>query len=342
MLWVYSDHRTPDTQRAFTDAVISRFRELPGVTSVGATVLAPFSGAVHAEAIGFEHETIPFNQRPPTIHFSVTPDYFQAMGIPLLRGRPFFIRDTANSPPVAIVSQKLVDQHFPGEDPIGKRIQLNANPNSWYEIVGVVGDVRHNGNRGGIVPQTYQPFAQAPKGVVTFVIRSEVSPATLAPLLRLALREIAPELPVYRLEPLERLIADSMARERFAMTLIAVFSVVALILAAAGIYGVMAYAVAQRTREFGIRLAVGARAGDLRRLVLGRGAKLIGSGLALGAVGAFVTTKLIQSLLYNTAARDPFIFVVTATILAVVALAACWVPARRAGRVDPISALRAE
>jgi putative ABC transport system permease protein len=255
----------------------------------------------------------------------------------------FTEQDRAGTLPVTIVSQSLAERFFSGVDPIGRRIRWDGhNRTTWRTIVGVVGDVRHAGHDGEIVPQNYEPFAQAPSGIVHFVVRAEVAPATMAPLLRRELREVEPELPVFRLESLERLVGGSIARQRFAMVLFSVFSGVAMILAGAGIYGVIAYAVVQRTREFGIRLALGAQAADLRRLVLFQGARLVGFGLLAGGMGAFIATRLIQALLYQTPTHDPYAFAASAALLAMIAIAACWLPAWRATKVDPMTALRAE
>jgi putative ABC transport system permease protein len=333
-----------EQQLTFIETVLERLRALPGVTAAGVAHVLPFSGADYVLGLEIEGRPVPPSDLPSTNYFVVSPDYFRAMGIPVLRGRAFTEHDRAGSSPVAIISQSLANQFFPGEDPIGKRINMTNGPQTWREIVGVVADVKHSSFVDSTAPQSYDPIAQQPFPFMSFVVRTEnaAAAANFAATARREIYAVDAAQPVTRIEPLEKLVADSMARERFAMILFGVFSALALLLAAIGIYGVMAYAVSQRTGEFGIRAALGAQPADVLRLVLGQGFKLVVLGIGAGAAGAIAASRVVESLLYETAPRDPLVLSVIAVLLAAVALLACLVPALRATRVSPITALRAE
>jgi len=343
MMWVMApQYNNAEKQLAFAAAVMDRLRTLPEVTSVGATPFIPFSSNYWPRPVQIEGQTSAMAERPVSLYYAITPDYFRAMGIPLVQGRAFNEQDRAGGLRVAIVSQSFVARHFPGVDPIGKRFQLAGGPPEWREIVGVVGDIWHKDFDTEIIPQNYEPFAQNPMPVLTFVVRTSGDVGALPASLRRELNAVDATQPVFLLESLSRLVGAKMARQRIAMVLVGTISGVALLLAAVGVYGTMAYTVAQRTGEFGVRLALGARPADLQRLVLGRGARMIALGIVLGAGGAYAATGFIQSLLYRTPARDPLVFAGIAALLGVVALLACWLPARRAAKVDPMVALRAE
>ncbi len=334
-------YETPDKQRAFTDAVIARMRTIPGVTAVGSTQSMPFSGSDYILGLEIEGRD-PQQELPSTAYFAVAPGYFQAMGIPLLRGRTFNEFDREDKARVAIISQSFAEKLFPGEDPIGKRVHMTNGPQTWREIIGVVGEIKNLRFDQETAPQSYEPMAQQPFAQITFVIRTDGADAGLPAALRRAVQTVDPDQPVFRLETLDQLVAASIARQRFAATLMVTFSVLALILAAIGIYGVVSYAVAQRTNEFGIRLALGSTTGGVIRLVMRQSLAVVGLGLALGLVGALALASLVQSLLYGVNARDPLTFIVIAPLLAAVATLASWLPARRATKVDPMVALRAE
>jgi putative ABC transport system permease protein len=338
----------PAAQSAFVESVIARFRAQPGVVAVGATHVMPMNGSDYVLGLEIEGRDTPLSDLPETNYFSVTPDYFKAAGIRLIDGRFFNDQDREGGHPVAIISQSLARKHFSGVNPIGRRISPTMRDRVWSEIVGVVADVEPYGAERGASPQSYTPFAQTPFRTLTFVVRTDpstpglVTSESFAAALRHDVQSVDPEQPVARLEPAANLLRQSIARHRFAMTLFGVFSVLALLLAAIGIYGVMAYAVVQRTSEFGIRLALGAQPADILRLVLGQGARLVLLGLAGGTLGALGAVQLLQSLLYQTPTRDPLVFAGIATLLVAVAAVACLLPARRATRVDPMIALRAE
>jgi putative ABC transport system permease protein len=264
------------------------------------------------------------------------------MGMQLIRGRDFSEQDRAESPKVAIISQSLADQFFPGQNPIGKRINMTNGPQTWREIVGVVNDVHNRSIDDEMKPQSYDPLAQRPFTTLGFVLRTASDPATLSAALRREVYAVDPEQPVGRIDTLESLVAASMARQRFAFTLFTVFSGLALLLAAIGIYGVMAYAVSQRTGEFGVRLALGATPGDILSLVLREGGKLAALGIVVGLLGSLAAGRLLESMLFQTSSRDPLVFAAIALLLGVVAQIACLLPAFRATRVDPQVALRAQ
>lgn len=338
----------PAAQNAFVESVLDRFRAQPGVIAAGATHVMPMSGSDYVLGLEIEGRDIPLSDLPETNYFAVTPDYFKAAGIRLLDGRFFNEQDREGGHPVAIISQSLARKHFPGVNPLGRRISPTMRDRTWSEIVGVVSDVQAYGAEREPSPQSYTPFSQTPFRTLTFIVRTDpskpglVGSAAFAAALRQDVQAVDPEQPVARLEPVTNLLRQSVARQRFAMTLFGVFSGLALLLAAIGIYGVMAYAVVQRTSEFGIRLALGAQPSDILRLVLGHGARLVILGLIGGTLGALAAVQLLQSLLYQTPARDPLVFVAIAALLAGVATVACLVPARRATRVDPMVALRAD
>ncbi|MBI3886373.1 MAG: ABC transporter permease [Opitutae bacterium] len=344
-LWVGVDlprakYDTPAKQKAVTESLLARLRAVPGVTAVGVTHVMPFSGGDYTLSLEIEGRPVPPAELPSTTYFSVSPGYFQAMGIPLLRGRDFTAQDRADTPHVAIISQSLANQFFPGQNPLGRRINPTSGPQTWREIIGVVGDIKHVAVDFPTRPQTYEPILQAPFTALNFAVRTAGEPAALGAVLRREVAAVDPEQPVARLEPLGKLVAESMARQRFAFTLLTSFSVVALLLAALGVSGVMAYNISQRTGEIGVRMALGAGAGDVVRLILRQGLGVIALGLLAGLGATLALARVIQSLLYGTSPRDPLTLGLVAAGLGAVAVAACLLPALRAAKVDPLVALR--
>jgi putative ABC transport system permease protein len=332
----------PEQQNAFADALLDRVRALPGVQFAGITHSMPLVGDY---VLGFNIEGRPAiapSDLPSTNYYTVTPDYFRAMGIRLIRGRVFTPQDDAKAPRVAIINETMARQHFPNEDPIGKRINITNGPDTWREIVGIVGDIKQYGVDKATSAQSYEPFAQVPFSGLNVVIRTNGSPAALLGALRPAVYAVDKDQPIGAIRPLEEIMADSLARQRFAMTLLTVFSLVALVIAAVGIYGVMAYSVVQRTGEFGIRMALGAQQSDVLRLVLTQGGKLIGLGLVIGLAATLAASRAMGSMLFNTSAQDPLTLGAITILLAAVALVACLLPANRATKVNPIEALRTE
>ena len=333
---------TPEKQRQFADRLLASLRNLPGTTAVGLTHVLPMQGNY---VLGFNIDGRPpiaQSDLPNTNYYAVTPGYFPAMGIRLIRGRLFTEQDNEKAPRVAIISETLARQQFPNEDPLGKRINITNGPDAWREIVGIVYDVKQYGVDRESTMQSYEPFAQVPFNNLTAVIRTSGDARALHNAIRAQVFAVDKDQPVSSIKPLESIVADSMAQQRFAMLLLTVFSAVALVIAAVGIYGVMAYSVSQRTSEIGIRMALGASPGSVLQLILRQGLGVIAAGLAVGLVSALFAGRLLESLLYQTTARDPLTLAAIAGLLALVALVACLIPARRATRVDPLVALRSE
>jgi len=335
-------YERPEQQLAFADALLARLRVLPGVKAAGLTHSLPL---ISDWVLGFKIEgrpEIPPSDLPSMNYYSVTPDYFRAMGIRLSRGRLFNAHDDSHAPRVAIINETLARQFFPNEDPLGKRILVTNGPDVWRQIVGIVADIKQYGVDKETTSQTYEPYAQYPFRSLNVVLRTAGSSTMLTGMLRPAVYATDKDQPVGTIQPLEEILGATMAKQRFAMILLVVFSVVALIIAAVGIYGVMAYSVVQRTGEFGIRMALGAQRSDVLRLVLSHAGKLIGLGLLIGFGATILTSRIMGSMLFQTSAHDPLTFSLTILLLAAVALAACLLPARRATRVNPIEALRTE
>lgn len=335
-------YEKPEQQLAFADALLGRLRVLPGVKAAGLSHSLPLvSDWMLSFKIEGRPETPP-SDLPSTNYYSVTPDYFHAMGIRLVRGRLFTARDDSQAPRVAIINERLARQFFPNDNPLGKRLLVTNGPDVWREIVGIVADVKQYGVEQEATYQTYEPYAQSPFSSLNVVLRTEGSPTMLAGMLRPAVYALDKDQPIGGIQPLEEILGATMATQRFAMVLLLVFSGVALVIAAVGIYGVMAYNVVQRTGEFGIRLALGAQRGHLLRLVLSSAGKLIGLGLLIGLVATTLISRVMGSMLFQTSPSDPLTFSLTIFLLGAVALAACLLPARRATRINPIEALRTE
>ncbi len=333
-------------QRAnFYKQVINDVRALPGVQSVGAVSVLPLSGGGSSGSFRIEGRDVPQGQSlPHGARWAATSDYFKTMGIPLIRGRYFEDRDTSEALPVAIIDQALAQKYWPNEDPLGKRIAFEGTRDNplWREIVGIVGHVKHTDLEGESRAQYYMPHQQRPQPNMALVIRTPNDPNALAGSVRGVIKSADSDLPVFRVRTMDQFVADSMTQRKFALLLICVFACLALLLSAIGLYGVMAYSVTQRTHELGLRMALGAQASDVLKLVVKQGMLLAVVGLAIGVVGAIFLSRLMKTMLFNVSATDPLVFVGIALILAAVALLACFVPARRATKVDPMVALRYE
>jgi putative ABC transport system permease protein len=271
---------------------------------------------------------------------AVNPGYFRAMGIPLIRGRELSPSDTADSHLVTVINQKLAELAWPGQDPIGKHLNtINDKP---AEVVGVVANVLHNGLTETPSAETYVPYPQNPWSYVALAVRTRKSPSAIYTSLRAAVAELDPELPVHDMRPMEQVVAETISTRRLTLWLIGGFGAIALVLAVVGIYGVMSYAVTERVHEIGVRMALGAQRRDVLRLVVGSGMRLAAAGLALGAVAAFLATRAMTSLLFGVRASDPITYLTISALLAAAAFAACYIPARRATKLDPLVALRYE
>jgi putative ABC transport system permease protein len=276
---------------------------------------------------------------------AVSPNYFRAMGIPVLQGRAYTDRDNTNSPAVMIVNQKLADEEFSGENPIGKRITFgNTNNNQpvWFEIVGVVANVRSLELREEPTAELYFASLQDYWPAMSLVVRSNGNTPSLSASVRQIVNEIDKSVPVSNVQMMDHVVSASITQPRFNLFLLGLFSTVAMLLSAAGIYGVTAYSVTQRTHELGIRIALGAQVGDVLRMILGQGMAVIGVGLVIGLAAAFALVRLLRSFLFGVGEKDPFTFVAITVLLLLVALLACYIPARRATKVDPLEALRYE
>jgi putative ABC transport system permease protein len=335
-------YATPEQRIAFGDALLERVKNLPGVQAAALTDTMPLVGDY---VLGFNIEgrpAIDASELPRLNHSVVSPDYFRAMGIRLVRGRVFTPQDDAKAPRVCLINETLARQFFPNEDPIGKRMNILTGRDAWREIVGIVGDIKQHGVDQIATYQAYEPFAQISYSSLIVMIRTKGSPAPLLGALRAAVYDVDKEQAIGAIRPLEDVVADTIARQRFAMLLLTVFSTVALVIAAVGIYGVMAYNVVQRTGEFGIRMALGAQQGDVLRSVLTQGGKLIGLGLAIGLLATLAASRAMASMLFNTSAYDPLTLISITLLLSAVALLACFFPANRATKVNPIEALRSE
>ena len=276
--------------------------------------------------------------------YSVTPDYFRTMGIPLRRGRLISEEDRADSTPVMVVSETTARTLFRGRDPIGEQVRVGGSETGpWRTVVGIAGDVRHVDVALGATPQMYLPQSQVTDGFLTLVVRTRnEKPEAVTEPIRGAIRDLDPGVPIYDVASMSELVRRSAAPRRFVMQLLGTFAGVALLLAAVGLYGVVSHAVTQRTREIGIRVALGARPGDVTRLVLSNGAATVATGLLVGLVAALALMRLIRSVLYDVSPGDPLALAGAAAVLAAVAFAAHWLPARRAARVDPVVALKSE
>jgi putative ABC transport system permease protein len=325
----------------FYAQLLDRVKATPGVQSAATISTLPLSGNNSDTNFLIEGGPIPPpNQEPSAWYNSVSSDYFQAMQLHMVKGRPFSESDNEKSPLVAIISEAMARKFFPNEDPLGKRI--GRGPDKWREIVGVVRDVKHFGLDTDSPPTMYFPMRQVPARGMDLVVRTSGDPLSMAPTLRQQVWAGDRNLAIANLGTMKDLVSSSITQQRFILTLLACFAALALLLAAVGIYGVMSYAVTQRTHEIGIRMALGARVGDVLKLVVRQGLVLTLIGIAVGMALAFSLTRLMSSLLFGVTPTDALTFATVAGGLVLVALVACLVPARRATKVDPLVALRYE
>src|SRR5262245_2400515 len=329
----------------FYQQLQTRLASLPGVESVGVVSSLPLSGANNGSVVIVEGRPLSVGEQAPTIGWqSASTGYFKTMGIPILRGRNFTPEDTSRAQRVVLINESLARRVFPNEDPVGKRVSFGAprTPSDWREIVGVVGDARHHTLEIEPEPRAYDLFEQSSSSSMFIVMRTAGDPSRLANAARQQSRELEPEAPVYMLATMDELVARSTATRRFGMLLVGGFALIALLLAAVGIYGVLSFAVSERRQEIGIRIALGARRFDILRLVVGQALALTGAGMLIGLTGSLLLTCFMTNLLYGVSPTDPRIMLLVAMALTLVALLACYIPARRATKVDPMAALRNE
>jgi len=333
-----------EQQRQFVSNTIDGLRRMPGVVSAGASFGLPLSDTNFSLSFTVEGRPEPPPDDEPHAQIRLaSADFFKTMGIRLLRGRNIGPEDRFDSPPVLVVSEELAHRYFPNEDALGKRLHTGWHEEGHEmggEVVGIVSNVKQLALTKDAVPTVYAAADQFPFSEISFVVSSTTSTASLAPAIRGVVHELDPNLPVYDLRPLSDLVDGALAQSRFYLTLLASFAGSALLLAAVGLYGVIAYAVQQRSREIGVRMALGASAATVLRMVVREGIGMAAMGVVLGLAGAAALTRLLQTLLFGVTATDPVTFVAVAAVLTLVTIAASLIPARRAAAIDPQRALR--
>jgi putative ABC transport system permease protein len=338
-----SQYAEPEQWRAFYTSLVERLKSRPGVSGVAAALPLPLYGGGLNFPFQIEGRPPEAREPEPTANYTAaTPDYFRVLGIPVLRGRGLAAQDSELSPKVCVVSAAFARRHFPDEDAIGRRLVFGFQKSFSREIVGVVADVKRDGPGAESRPEMYVPFTQEPWWAAYVAVRTPGDPMALASMLRAEVGALLPTLPVEGVQPYAQVVHDTVAQPRFRTTLIGVFAAAALLLAVVGIYGVLSYGVARRTREVGIRIALGADRGSVLGLVFRQGLALTGAGLAIGLVGALLLTRYLSSLLFDVGRFDPVTYAAVALTLLASAALACGIPARRAMRVDPVVALRHE
>ena len=335
-------YESRDAMASFYDAVLGRLRETPGVEAAGAAGSLPLSGSANTSNFRIVGRPTPAEGQDPSSRWErVTADYFRAVGIPLERGRTFDQRDANGAPTVIVVSASWARTFFPGEDVVGRRVGLGGS-SEQTEIIGVVGDVRHDGLADPVQPTMFLPYAQHADGGMSLVVRGSGDPATMTAAVRDAVRSVDASIPVYDIATMEDQVSRSLMSQRLSGGMIAVFAAMALVLATVGVYGLIAYTVAERRHEIGIRLALGAQGGDVKRLVIGQGLRLTLFGVLVGLTGAVVIARGLRGMLYGVTALHLPTLLGVAAILVTVAAVASWVPARRAARTDLLGSLRGE
>jgi predicted permease len=340
---VSGDERDGGAAASFHEPALQRISALPGVTAAGLTSLLPLQDYWWNATFSIEGRPPAEPGKEPVAEIrAASAGYFDALRIPILEGRNFGERDAAGTPLVMLVNRALVKRYFPGEDPIGQRLELDTLA---FTVVGVVGDTRGASLDQLPMPEFYIPYRQLESSLppeITYTVRTEVPPASVMPAIREAVRAVDPTQPIFRVETMDEVVSRSLSSHRLYLWLLGTFAVIALALATAGIYGVTSYLVTQRTREMGIRLALGAPPSALKVMIVRQEALVAITGTIVGLIGAFAVTRLLASFLYGVSATDPLTYILVALALIVIAMLASYVPARRATRVDPTTALRAE
>lgn len=333
----------PGDRVAFMKKTLERINGLPGITSASAISRLPLNPGNSSRSVEVEGRTAPPAGEAAPDYLVATPDYFQTLAVPLLSGRVLSDRDDATAAPVAILSQATARYFWPGQDPIGKHFRGPCgDEKTWCQVVGVVGDIKQHHLEQASRMAVYVPFSQDPWNFFSVVVRTQVEPASAASAVQAAIRSIDPDEPIYNVRSMRDVEADSLSPQRLQIALIGLFAALALILACMGIYGVMSYSVSRRIPEIGVRMAIGAQTGNVLGMVLGEGLRLAILGAGIGLAGSFFAARLLSGMLFGITAGDPVTFAGVAMLLVVVALVACYIPARRATRVDPLVALRYE
>ena len=332
-------YETPQQQIAFYNRLLNAVQAVPGLQAAAVSSALPLNTSRISPALPEGQPAVPFGQRPILNIQTISPDYAKVLHVPLLRGREFTNHDDAQAPGVAMVNQTLVRRFWPNDNPIGRHILLGQRQQP-VEVIGVFGDLKNATLGDGAAPEVMLPFPQLPWPLLNLSIRTAGDPHSLISAIRREVGLVDEDQPLTNVQTMEEVVGSASAQPRFTMLLLAVFSATALILAIVGIYGVIAYSVAQRTAELGIRMALGADQGDVLKLVVGHGLRLTVTGIAIGLAGALALTRLMSSLLYQTSATDPIAFVASALLFTVIAMLASYLPARRATHIDPTDALR--
>jgi putative ABC transport system permease protein len=340
-------YSSPEKIVSFVDQLVPRLRSIPGVESATTVWPLPLSGSINVSSFDIEEHPMPEGQQADCAHRIVGPDFFATMGIPVLQGRGFDQTDQLKSAPVVIVNERFAQKYFPGQNAIGKRIKsswsLGDEKPLMRTIIGVVGNVKYRTLQEDFTPEIYLASSQMPTAGFNIVARTfSQNAGAITAAVRTQFAELDRNVPLVRVRVFDEYISRALARPRFNALLLSIFAGTALILTAIGIYGVLAYSVSQRTNEIGIRIALGAAQSNIFRLVVGQAMLLVGISIAFGIAGAFAATRLLNSLLYGVGAWDPVTFACIVLLIAIVAFLAAWLPARRAARVDPVVALRAE
>jgi predicted permease len=330
---------------AFYDRMLRSLTTLPGVNAAGLTSVLPVSDNFDRRAIEVEGQPKPAGEMGEVDNYVITPDYLRAMSIPIVRGRAFTSQDTADAPFIVLISETMAKKYWPNEIATGKRVRFyNSDPaeqRPWRTVVGIVPDVKQYGLETGGTAAVYVPQLQMPQSTMTLVVRTRTEPSSLITDVRRQILALDPEQAVFNVATMNEVVAESISLRRLSMFIFAGFAALALLLAAIGIYGVLAQTVVQRTHEIGIRIALGAQIRDILTLILSQGMALAALGIVMGIAGALGLTRLISNLLFGVAATDPGTFILISFILAAVAFVACYLPARHAAKLDPVAALRA-
>ncbi|MFZ0818621.1 MAG: ABC transporter permease [Candidatus Acidiferrales bacterium] len=335
-------YKTPAQQVQFFNEYRARLAALPGVDAAGFVNQIPLAGGNVSGGVDIEGRAFPQGSGPNADKRIASPGYFRAMRIPILKGREFTDADTSSAPHVAIINESFALKYFPNEDPLGKRIAFNWDIEGFQEVVGVIGDVKHDSLASPDNSEVYVCYTQRPDPELNFAVRTKTDPAAITSAVRSTLSSLDAGIPIGNVFTLDDVVSNSLRDQRSSVFLLGSLGALALVLTAVGIYGVLAYSVAQQTRELGIRIALGASRGDVLSLVLGRGLRLVAIGAGIGLAASFALTRLMSALLFGVKPTDSATFAGVTLLLLIVAFAACWIPARRATRVDPMVALRYE
>ena len=333
---------TRDKLVAFYEQLYERLKALPGSTAAALTDRVPLTGNQSPAPVAVAGRALPpMSQRPNANRHLVSPNYFKTLGIPIKAGRDFDERDSSKVPHVAIVNETFAKRHFPGEDPIGRTL-VTGMAQLPSQIVGIVADIRSTGLNTPPEADYFLPALQRPETFTNILVRTNMGAAAMTPVVREALRAVDPDLPLLQPQELTTRIAQTVADRKLALQLLEAFAVLALLIATLGVYSVMAHLVALRTSEIGLRMALGASPGAVMRMVLGHGRRLTLAGIGVGVVGALAVSRLMQQVLFEVRPADPVIYLALSITLLIVTECASWFPARRATRIDPVIALRAE